>query len=209
MKKSNKILLGGLAAVLLLITAMHLTLYASYRKSAPAGYSEVAPGQAFQNIRFIALRNVSGATIRWAQKANLTEGMRYLKKGDTLLITGGENKELSLPSGTVLSLLNSSVSFRGSDAGGDPVVYLHRSNAFFFGENGPLRLGRMKLVASGGSSVVFRETEVGDLDIELHDSSLEDNNSRFGNLSLTTDSVSRISLPARHLPKATIKTVNP
>lgn len=212
MKKSNKILLGGLLAVLLLIITVHVTLYAKYNKGNHAVPGR-DPAQPFQNIKFVSLRNVTGATIKFGDAVKMEKSvgvMQYAQNGDSLLITGRNNAAtLSLPYSVTLSVVNSSLSFKAGEKalGNDPVIYLQNSKAVF-GEAGPLQLGRLKLVASENSTALFvGNTQTNDLEVQLSGSILEDIEGNFGSLTIITDSISRISLQSKHLLKANIKTI--
>lgn len=212
MKKSNKILLGGFLAVLLLITAVHLTLYAKYKKDNHAVPGR-DPAQPFQNIKFVSVRNVSGATIKFGDAVQMekNEGvMQYVQNGDSLLITGRNNAaSFRVPYSVTLSISNSTLSFKAGEKnlGNDPVIYLQNSKAVF-GAEGPLQLGRMKLVASDSSTAQFvGNVQAHDLEVQLSGSILEDVEGNFGSLTIITDSLSRISLQSKHLLKANIKTI--
>jgi hypothetical protein len=218
MKKSNKILLGGFLAVLLLIIAVHLTLYAKYNKGDHALRSKDAAGS-FQNIKFVFLRNVAGATVRFGDVAQVNNGekggLQFVQSGDTLLVNGNYNAGpaavFSLPYGTTLSILNSSVSFKAGEKalGNNPVIYLQNSKAVF-GAQGPLQFGRLKLVALENSTALFVDNvQADDLEVRLSGSTVEDIQGNFKSLTIITDSISRISLQSKHLLKANIKTITP
>ena len=214
MKKSNKILLGGFLAVLLLIITAHFTLYAKYKSNrAVPALSEAAT---FQNIKFISLRNIADGSVRFVDATQVQRGKgeaQYAQVGDTLLVSGndaGHAVAFNLPDGITVSVVNSSVSFNSESATGNaPVIYLKNSKAVF-GAQGPFRLGRLKLVALENSTVLFvGNVQADDLEVQLSGSTLEDVQGNFGSLTIITDSISRISLQSKHLLKANIKTITP
>ena len=230
MKKSNKLLLGGFLLVVLLISAIHITLYAKYKNGDYTIYREQveeAPQsmQTFPNILFVSVRNVPGATARFSDVAQVEkaseEDIQYIRKGDTLLITGsGSAKEAGishpvvfhLPSNATLALFNSSLSFEGSNkmVGNNLVINLEKSNARFSATATPLQLGHVKVIASNGSTAAFHgNTHVNHLDVQLSHSSIEYTEGNLGQLSIITDSLSHISVPSKHLLKANIKTIAP
>jgi hypothetical protein len=228
MKKSNKLLLGGFLALLLLISAIHVSLYAKYKAGNYTIYNaeeDLIPQaiESFPNVLLVSVRNVRGATVTFGDVAQMEKSdesdVHYVRKGDTLLIAGNDSTNqggfrhavsFKLPRNATLTAFNSSLSFKTDVKTGEnnPVIYLQKSAAVFDGTNGSLRLGHVKVIASNGSTVAFKDnTQVNSLDVQLSGSSFEYDDGDFGQLSIVTDSLSRISLPSKHLLKANIKTI--
>ena len=229
MKKSNKILLAGFLIGLSFITAIHVTLYAKYKAGNYTIYNveenqKPDAMQTFPNILFVWVRNVPDATVIFGDVAEVEKsdesGIVYVQKGDTLHITGsdsgnhedyGHQVVLNIPYSATLSVFNSFVSFKGGKkiAEGSPVIYLQRSQALFSGTKTPLQFGNIKVVASDSSAVMFNgNTQVKNLEVRLANSSIEYTDGDFGQLSIVTDSESRISLQSKHLLKAKINTIS-
>jgi hypothetical protein len=138
MKKSNKLLLGGFLTVILMITGIHIALYAKYKNGDYTIYhpedrrkdkSEDHRMQTFPNASFVVLRNVGGATIQFGEMAAVEKGkedlIQYIQKGDSLIFTGPyddiqpefrHNVHLTLPENATLFVVNSFIYFQG-DAG--------------------------------------------------------------------------------------------
>jgi len=229
MKKSNKLLLAGFLAVVLLITAIHISLYAKYKNGDYTIFHEadLSPQsmEPFPNILFVSMRNVSGATVKFSDVAGIEKfeesDIKYVRKGDTLLITGRHGihdqdfdypVEFHLPYNVRLSLHNSSLSFRPgkTTVQNNPVIYLQKSQAFFSGTEAPLQFTHVKVIAADSSAVLFHgNTQVNNLEVQLTNSSFEYGDGNFGQLSIITDSLSRLSLQLKHLLKANIKTIAP
>jgi hypothetical protein len=228
MKNSDKLLLVGFFTALLLITALHVTLYAKYKAGNYTVYNAEAHQipesmQSFPNILFVSVRNVPEASIRFSNEAQVEKeedrSIHYVRRGDTLLISGRDSSdyrssgfpvELQLPHNATLSVFNSFVSFDVDKKmpASNPVIYLSRSQAFFSGDKSPLQLGSVKVVASDSSSVSFQgNTQINNLDIRLSNSTIIYTQGSFGQLSIVTDSVSNIFLQSKHLLKANIKTL--
>jgi hypothetical protein len=230
MKKSNKLLLGGFLAGLLLISAIHFTLYAKYKAGDFTIYNAaddltLPAMQTFPNILFVSVRDVPDATVTFSDVAQVPKGeagnIQYVQQGDTLLVTANDkdNPEeprypvrFNLPYNATMSVLNSSLSFKTGKktVENNPVFYLQKSSVIFSGAETPLQLGHVKVVASDSSSVEFYgKTQINNFDVQLSNSSLEYGKGEFGQLSIITDSISHISLQSKHLLKANIKTIAP
>jgi len=224
MKNSNKLLLGGFLLLLLLISAIHITLFAKYKNGEYTVYNSESTvtmdaGQPLPNIKFVTIRNVRGATIELGNVAKLTKdaGLTYVQNGDTLLINAKENLNqgdishlvLALPYNATVSIINSSITVKtgNEDTANKSVVYLSDSRAFFSGSGSLTDFGNMKIVATKNSVATFEHgMHVSNLGVELSNSSLEDADGNFGQLSIITDSVSQISLQSKNLLKAKIST---
>jgi hypothetical protein len=147
------------------------------------------------------------------------ENLQYVQKGDTLQITGKATQQgfeypatFYLPHNATVSVFNSSVSFVAGKKPtlNNPVIYLQKSHAIFPAEESPVQLGHVRVVASDNSLAIFHKgTRVEQLDVQLSNSALESAEGNFGQLSIITDSLSRISLPAKQLLKANIRTTTP
>lgn len=227
MKKSNKLLLGGFLALLLLISAIHISLFAKYKAGDYTVYNseELASQsmQSFPNILFVSVRNVPGANITFGDAAQVEKAeesdIQLVQKGDTLLISAKDSSNpnafkypvsFQVPYNATITAFNSSITFRsGKKAAENNVsVQLQKSSAFFSGNNRPIQLGHVKLAASDESRVAFADkAQVNNLEVQLSNSSLEYGDGDFGQLSIVTDSLSRLSLSSKHLLKANIKTV--
>lgn len=226
MKKSNKLLLGGFLTVILLVTGIHIALFAKYKNG---NYTIYHPQdkreermQSFPNASFIIIRNVGGATVQFGDIAQVEKGrenvIQYIQKGDSLIITGqndddqpdGRLVNFTLPYNATLSAVNSFLYFEKGkkNADNNTVIYLQRSHATFFESTNPFLLGHIKVVASDRSIAAFHgNTQVDHLEVQLSNSTLEYNEGDAGQLSIATDSISRLSLQSKHFLKAKITTI--
>lgn len=210
--------------MLLFVTAIEITLYAKYKSGNYTIYNaeenrSVSPMLTFPNILFVSVRNVPFAVASFKDMAQVEkekrDDIRYVQKGDTLQITGLTNQEsfkrpvvFHLPSNVTLSVFNSALSFQSGKrkTAGNPVIYLTKSQAYFSGADSPLRLDNLKINASDGSTASFRgNIRVNQLDLQLSNSGIEAPEGDFGQLSIVTDSLSRISLQSKLLLKASIR----
>jgi hypothetical protein len=230
MKKSNKLLLGGLLTLIFLIAGIHIALYAKYKNGNYTIYNPEEklgqhPAQSFPGVSFVTIRDIRGANIQFGDIAEVEKGKedlaQYVQKGDSLIITGNDAGDLLngsrrlnliLPNNVTLSAFDSFITFEKSKKSGEinPVIYLENSHALFLETKKPLLLGHVKLIASRNSMAAFHgQTQVNQLDVQLSNSALEYNEGDAGQLSIVTDSVSRISLQSKNLLKAKITTTTP
>jgi hypothetical protein len=146
--------------------------------------------------------------------------VQFVQKGDSLLITSTDSAKhqnirnfiaITLPYNVSLAAYNSSVSFKTGKkiAENNPVIYLQNSAALFSGSENPLMFGHMKIIMSDSSVAKFQgNTAVNNLEVELSNSSIDYTSGNFGQMSINTDSVSRISLQSKQFLKAKI-TITP
>lgn len=181
MKMSNKLLLIGFLTGLLLISAIHVSLYAKYKKGDYTLYHEedrLRPGQqSFPQIKSVSFTNLPGVVVKFGGVTRIDTSDTRIEvtyHGNTLQISGkrryddtnlGPDLAINLPHNIMLALFNSSVKFTGS-------------------------------------------TQTDSVDVQLVNSSLASSDGKFGRLSITTDSASRISLSSNQLLNANIKSIS-
>ena len=218
MKKSNKILLGGFLVAVLLLSALHITLWAKYQNGNYVAYQpedELASMvmQSFPHVKFVSVRNVPGLAVHFSDSAQIEEGMgkelRYTQRGDTLEISATDSLgqqnfygevAMRLPRNASLHAFKSTVSFTDNKGtgGGNPVVFLDQSRARFYST----RIDLLRIHAVNKSSIELADAQISNLQLQLQNSSLEDGEGQIGELSISTDSLSRIGLQAKHFSKA-------
>ena len=222
MKKSNKILLGGFLIAVLLLSALHISLWAKYKSGDYVAYQpedELASMvmQSFPHVKFVSLRHVPNLNVRFSDSTQVEEGrgdeLRYTQKGDTLVISAkdslGQNQysgelAMRLPRNASVHAFKSSVSFTGAKGGqgGSPVLFLDQSSARFYGTT----LEFLSIHATNQSRVELAGAQIASLQLQLQNSSLEDAEGNIGQLLINTDSLSRIALQAKHFSKAKLNT---
>ncbi len=222
MKNSNKLLLGGFLTVILLISAIHITLYAKYRSGDYTIYNDDLHSmvmQSFPHVKFISISNIANVTVRFSDsmKVEKMEGneIRYMQRGDTLHVsatdTSAPNRYLDeviidIPPHASLYAFNTMLSFKGMKKGeaNNSNIYLNKSEAFFSSMNEPMKLASVIVTAVNNSSVTFGKTVINNLQVHLLNSSIVTDEAIIEHLSIKTDSLSRLSLNAKHLLKAKI-----
>jgi hypothetical protein len=223
MKKSNKLLFGGFLFAVLLLSTLHLSLWAKYRSGDYVAYHpeddlQSMVMQSFPHVKFVSVRHVGNLEVRFSDSAGVEklehDAIRYSQRGDTLLISGSDSVGgrkyygavgMRLPRNASLQAFKSAIYFTGGKGAqiGSPVLFLDESTARF----DVARLGGLSITAINKSSVELAGAEIDSLQLQLQNSSLEDTNGNVGQLSISTDSLSRIALQAKHFSK--VKTSPP
>lgn len=222
MKKSNKLLLGALATIMLMITGVHIALYAKYKKGDHTLYMPGQDLQTFNDIKYVSIRDVDNMLVTFGDTAQTSKDnpdeLLFDQKGDTLVITGKLQVEppgyrpdvrITLPYNATVSLTNSVLLLEPglNTKENNPVFHLQQSQIFFQGIKNKLSLGRVRITATDSSAAIFQgNTHVDTLDVQLSGSSIDYMDGNFGQLSILTDSISRISLQTKHLLRANIRT---
>jgi len=224
MKRSNKLLLGGFLTIILIMVAIHISLFAKYRAGNYTLYNDdLAPMamQAFPTTKFISLNNLPNVEVRFADtmKVEKVDGdqIQFSQRGDTLHVSPKDTSEengyeekltIHIPTNTLLSATNSQVVFHSSPRAkkGSAAIFLNRSKLLFLSPEGHINIGALKITAANKSSVSFQNSVIDQLDVQLLNSSLRDTEGSIGLLSITTDSLSQINLQAKHLLNAKIAT---
>ncbi len=219
MKTSTKILVIGFFVVLLLVSAVHLTWYAKYKSGNFELYNvaamEAGKMQSYPNISVVSLLNVQNASIVLSDEAQVSkmkdEGISYRQQGDTLVISSSETglqplRGINIPARATLKLTNSSVSIRGNKSAGliFPTLDINNSTVTIAGGAGqpPINL---HATARDSSTLSFKGiVNVDSMSINLSNSLFEYNAGDIRSLSISTDSLSRISLPYKNLVTARI-----
>jgi hypothetical protein len=84
---------------------------------------------------------------------------------------------------------------------------MRKTVAIFLGKGDRSRFGLLKVTASENSLVLFQgKARIDHLDLQLSDSGLDSKDGDFGQLSISTDSLSRIAMTIKQVLKAEIKT---
>ena len=227
MKKSNKLILAGFLLIVFIITAINVTIYAKYKRGDytiyhAEDYMEPVSMDSFPGIKFISIYNIVGGVATFGDIAEVEKGieknrLQYSRVGDSLVITGMEKDNqrgryriaFTFPYNATLSFFNSSLVLKGDNKSKEinTDLRLQKSSALFFGIDNPLRFGQMKVFALDSSTAKFQgNTQIGNFEVQLSNSAIDYGEGNFDQLSIVTDSISRISLQTKQLLKAKITT---
>jgi hypothetical protein len=227
MKKSNKLLLAIILTAVLLLTAVHVALYAKYTRGDYTLYSgedAMVPvlAQSFPHARFVAVRNLDNVAVTFGDTLKLESGNNDWKKtfsfahtGDTLFVRGQDtigsprrnytDLRLYLPSDARLAAFNTSLSVRNKDGAMAAALNLSldNSNATLNGEGNAAIFGTVNITAIKNSTVELQSTTIKSLQASLSESALNDMAGTIDTLTVAADNTSRISLQSKHFFKAT------
>lgn len=232
MKTSNKILLGAFITCLLVLTAIHVALYAkiksgdfTYIKDTPKENSKSQKLPA--NVRYVSITGLSEVVIVPAESFSFSEpntnhaALYYKITGDTLVLRpdsshialseipqGGAPVLLQIPSGMHITGNYCALVFAGStDTTNAPYINfdLYNSNLTIGegnGEQGGEHFKGLAIRAQHESALTFQNSSsVGELNVELANSTMEDDRAFFGKLFLSADDSSKVTLTVGNLKK--------
>ena len=233
MKTSNKILLGTFFTLLLILFAVHITLYAKYKKG---DYTLVSDDMwpanmitySLENVKYVSLDNIDNITVSTSDSSKLQydkadEGdeniLSVVRKDDTLFLSGKSatrnegrwyrKTHLSLAGLLPLKVINSQihvvVSAKKSLAPLSMDIMLDRS---FMDVNNrhknALSFGTFKINAINKSRIDLYNLTTNFLDVNLENSSLEENTLMADSIRVMTDLESKLALTGKNLVKAKI-----
>jgi hypothetical protein len=233
MKTSNKILLGTFFTLLLIILAVHIAIYAKYKKG---DYTLVSDDMwptnmitySLENVKYVSLDNIENITVSTSDSSKLQydkaeEGdenmLSVTRKDDTLFLSGKSTTRnegrwyrrthLSLARLLPLKVTNSQihvgVSAKKSLAPLSMDIMLDRS---FMDVNNrhknALSFGTFKINAINKSRIDLYNLTTNFLDVNLENSSLEENTLIADSIRVMTDLDSKLELTGKNLVKAKI-----
>ena len=234
MRTSNKILLGTLVAILVIITAIHAALYTKYKrndfttmKSLHHERYDVYDMKGVLSVSFVGLQNV---TIIPADTARLEiqkggffkvhyqfENGVLTVKGDSIIKRNNNNPErvrsyqdviLYLPHIQNIKTDFSELVIRAnkSSVNVDSIVLeLNESTLRLSDENGTVsRFNKITVAKANKSTIETGNINVTDLTLNLEDSRFEEGNMTSDLLTINTDKKSTLKLSGRNIANAKI-----
>jgi hypothetical protein len=238
MRTSNKILLGAFLAVIVMIFAVHFSLYAKFsgadfisrKRETEAGTSK----QAFAGIRELRITGLEDLEFRFSDTLQVETDKDHssrLKiildqnvltiKGDTTVKQGSESRRIRsgekvvvfLPSSVRADIDLCNVFFAGSEdsaVSGSAVFNVSESRIVFgFEEHEEMRfLDSLSLNASKDSRIEMSSVKIRDLKVSLNRSSLEEKSARIDKLAITVDDSSAVRLSGANMRKLNLNPAN-
>ena len=229
MKKSNKILLGGLLTIILVIVAVNIALYANYKAGNVVPYTDSQAEDAtsikeFANTRSIQIRNLNNVVVRLGDKMRVEQygedngnvvlaeqnGMVSLSVKDT---TYGEDISFHyvivyVPENTAITSHKSNVRVEGIN--NKPIGYLNFNvtggSLALEQDKNALQIDSLNIQANNNATIVFQNTTINKLAVQLNASELIDRHLTVNQFNLAADSTSQINLQSKNLLKLITKT---
>jgi len=228
MKKSNKILLGGLLTVLLVSVAVQVALYARYKAGHYIPYSErmseeAARTQEFANARHIDIRYFKNVSVRIGDRL-MVEQFGYDAE-EIILTQKGGSVQLSLkdtisnsdvfgymvvyvPENSLITAHKASLRVEGTQ--GKPINALHvvanESHVVFQQARNMMQIDSLNVEAANQALIELQNARINKLSVQLNASELLDRQAIIDQLILNADSASRVNLQSKHILNLTTKT---
>lgn len=225
MKKSNKVLLIAFFSFLLILTAVHLSLSAKYKKGQFTAYNAERLGMKdimYNGVQHVVLKDLGnvnigvGTTASVGKRSREDQDYTVLQKGNTLYVSGkdfvGHQTRsrtavwITIPSGGSIAATNTMMDVEQEKTIPSASMNVTLNNARFHINQYQKRLAfdSVSVTAIGGSSVQIRRCDIRTINLHLKGSFLNESENTFGNLKLAVDTTSEISLSATNLVKAKI-----
>ncbi len=228
MKTSNKILIGSFLTALLILTSVHVALYAKYKKGDYTLISEDnmwpmdLSTHLLKDVKYVSLNNIGNISIRTADTSKLMydkveqgdeDGLTFTQNGDTLVVSGKNNgggnwyrrTELSLAEGMQVSMKQSGAHVRKSKVAAPVSVSFSLDDSFIeFNEReeDAISYGMVRINAINDSKINLGKIKVDQLDINLRNSSFEEKNLFADSIHISADNTSSVKLGGENLIKA-------
>ena len=228
MKKSNKILLGGLLTIILILVAVHVALFARYKAGNYVPYSETQSEKArivkeFPTARSIHFLNLPNVVLR------IGDRMKVEQYGDNaseiIMAEQGGRVELSLkdnmnankgfnylivyvPENSTITSQKTMLRMEGIN--GKQISNLNFSISGgllgFDPSNVKVQIDSLTIHAANQASVELQNIQVNKLSVQLQASDFNDQGATIQQIQLNADTTSRVSLQTKNLLKLTTKT---
>jgi hypothetical protein len=221
MKTSNKILLGGLLTILLVLLAVDVAIYARYKAGNYIPFSESEKTEAtqvkeFPNDRSIDIRFLTNVVVRIGDRMKVEQFED--NNGKVVLTEKGGRVELSLkdsigadrffnyviiyvPENTTISTYKAYVKVEGQEgtkihhlnfmASGGQIAFSQAKNM--------LQIDSLSVDAANQATIDLENARIHKMTVQLNASELNDNGAIIQELKLNADSASRINLQYKNL----------
>jgi hypothetical protein len=223
MKKSNKILLGGLLTFILILAAINVALYARYKSGQYVAFTdkeadEAATVNEFPNARQINIRHLRNVVIRVGDKLRVEQfgeddgNIALSEKGGVVELASKDSSSIDRIFDYVIVYVpnNSTITahkaqMRVEDNKDQRISYLNFSTSggvlSFQQQPNALPIDSLNVQAANKATVDLQSARINKLSVSLNTSELIDPNASINQFILNADSVSRVSLQSKHLLK--------
>ena len=232
MKTSNKILLGAFLTSMLIIVSIHITLYAKYKKGEYkiAGDEMWLPNMLtypLGDIKYVSLENIDNVTVLQGDSSKLQYEkadedddniLSVTRKQDTLFLrgenvakTGGRwyrRTNLTLAGLLPLRAINTRMYVQRSKSIDFPISFDILLDSSFLEVNryhmDIIKFDTFKINAAKKSEIHLLKMNTKFLNVQLNNSSLEEDDLLADSINVIADSESRLEMDAKNLVKAKI-----
>jgi hypothetical protein len=231
MKKSNKILIGGLLTIILILVALHIGIYAKYKNGDYVVYDENTMNSDlivdnYTNVNRVVVSNRANTVIKLGDNTRVeqyrkSDEVKITQNGNVLMISGKDTSDQAknsgysvvvyVKNGTQIDFINANGSIRGSKGKEFSVLNVSSKDSYvdITDPNQALRIDSLQLNASAQSNIYLGEVQIRTLNIQLNESLLVDENAEVNQILLNADANSRIHFQSKNLLKLkTNTTVN-
>lgn len=227
MKTSNKLLLGGLLTIMLVLLAVNVAIYARYKAGNYVPFSEKKDEEAatvkeFANARSIDIRYLTNVVVRIGDKmkveqfGNQTDKVVLSEQGGRVTIalkdsigsrTMFDYTIVYVPENAVITAYKAYVNVEG-EAGKTIRNLNFITSGGLLGivqdKNG-LQIDSLNIEAANQATIELKNAHINKMAVQLNDSELKEEKSDIQELQLKADSASRINLQYKNLSNLTNK----
>ena len=231
MKKSNKILLGGLLTIIFILVAIHIGLYAKYKSGDFVVYDETTMNpdlivDNYTNINKVVVSNRANTIIKVGDNTRIeqyrkSDEVRISQNGNVLMISGRDTSDQAKNSGysvivyvkdgTQIEFLNARGTIRENKEKNFTALLVNSKDSYveILGTSNSLRIDSLQLIASERSNIYLGNLQLQKLNIQLNESILIEEASTINQIFLNTDDKSSIQFQSKNFLKIkTNSTVN-
>lgn len=228
MKKSNKILLGGLLTIILILVAVHVALYARYKAGNYKAYTEKQTEEAtnvkeFGNARQIDIRNLKNVIVRVGDRLRVEQfgedanNIMLVERGGAvqLSVKDSTNNEqvfdyviVYIPENSLVTSYNSYLRVEGLQGQSIKGLNFSTSGGYlnFQQQKNMVQIDSLNVDATNNATIELNNARVEKLSVRLNGSELIDKQAVINRLNLNADSASRINIQSKNLLKLTTNT---
>jgi|GEM_PF-1481214 len=227
MKKSNKILLGGLLTVLLILISIHVALYAKLKSGDHKIYDEKekygnATTSVFNNIHSVLIRDKANTVLRFGDSLKVmqfseSDDLNIRQENGQLIVAGKDSSKngkrsgsmviIQIPAGTEVFVKNAMLRVEASKEPAFTSLQMNLDNAdAFFGRYAQaVVIDSLKITATNSSYIDLENVRTQYMEAQLTKSTINELVSVINQIVLNADDSSRIQMQARHLSRLKVK----
>jgi hypothetical protein len=223
MKKSNKILLGGLLTIIFLLVAIHVGLFAKYKSGDFVVYDETTMNRDlivnnYNNVNKVVVSNRANTIIKFGENTRIeqyrrSDAVRINQSGNVLMISGKDTSDQAKNSGfsvvvyvkegTQIEFINARATIKENKAKNFTALQVVSKDSYveILGTGKGLHIDSLQLNASERSHIYLGNLQLQTLNIQLNESILMEEESTMNQIFLNTDDKSTIQFQSKNFLK--------